>query len=167
MENASALEHELANLHLKSLGWALACCRYDRVEAEEVLQASYLKVLSGRARFEGRSAFRTWLFGVIRRTAMQSRRRRFLERLFLARMKRLQPAPASPVNPEELSILPLFRELSRRQREVLELVFYQDLSIEEAAAVMGVSLGSARVHYERGKKSLRGALAERAQGVVG
>jgi RNA polymerase sigma factor (sigma-70 family) len=161
VENASLLEHELANLHPKSIGWALACCRYDRIEAEEVLQTSYLKVLSGRARFDGKSAFRTWLFGVIRRTAAEARRRRFSGGLLLARLKRLGPDRAIPPAETPEDLLSLLRGLSRRQREVLELVFYHDLSIEEAAAVMGVSVGAARVHYDRGKKNLRQALASR------
>jgi RNA polymerase sigma-70 factor (ECF subfamily) len=46
-------------------------------------------------------------------------------------------------------------QLSPRQQEVLHLVFYQDLSVEEAAALLRISLGSARTHFERGKARLR------------
>ena len=48
--------------------------------------------------------------------------------------------------------------LPGRQRETLHLVFYQDLSLSEAAEVMNISIGSARRHYERGKKQMREAL---------
>jgi len=39
---------------------------------------SYLKILEGRARHAGGSAFKTWLFGVIRMTAREQRRRAWL-----------------------------------------------------------------------------------------
>ena len=42
---------------------------------------------------------------------------------------------------------------------MLDLVFFHGLSIEDAAGVMGVALGTARVHYQRGKRRLVALLA--------
>jgi DNA-directed RNA polymerase specialized sigma24 family protein len=53
----TGLEAKLARHHEASFGWALSCCRGDEPEAADVLQDTYLKVLDGRARFEGRSTF--------------------------------------------------------------------------------------------------------------
>lgn len=44
-------ERHLEELHPASFGWALQCCRWDRQEAEEVLQTIYVKILAGQARF--------------------------------------------------------------------------------------------------------------------
>ena len=160
------LEEELERHHADCFAWAMTCCGRDRSEAEDVLQSSYLKVLDGHAVFGGRSTFRTWLFGVIRRTAGEHRRRRMLRGLWvgaaLDEVEAADPAPdpAALVALSETStrLLGALERLPRRQRELLHLVFYQDLTIQDAAAVIGVSLGTARTHFERGKKRLRGWL---------
>lgn len=157
------LETELSRHHAACVGWALACCSHDRSEAEDVLQTAYLKVLDGRAAFGRQAAFRTWLFGVIRMTAAEHRRRRMFRRFLpLAPARDAQVADGAPDPAESLarseisrSLLSALTGLSDRQREVLHLVFYQEMTIEDAAAVLGVSLGSARTHYERGKARLR------------
>jgi RNA polymerase sigma factor (sigma-70 family) len=163
-----ALWAQVETLHHESFGWARSCCRQDAEEAENVLQAVYLKVLERKAVFDGRAALRTWLFAVIRKTAAEGRRRRFFQRLALARRQDAEPAPPRPQSPEQAAYLAevrtvfraLLAGLPRRQAEVLQLVFYHDLTLSEAAAVMAVSLGSARTHYERGKRRLRAAMAE-------
>ncbi len=125
-----------------------------------MLQASYLKVLEGRARFDGRSSFKTFLFGVIRRTAAEQRRRRALHGLWLACWGRgseeasLSPAPHEADDrlrrlDAALAVLP------RRQREVIELRLQHGMTIEAAAETLAISTGSARVHYARAKERLR------------
>lgn len=66
---------DLERLHEQSFGWALSCCGWDHHMAEDVLQTTYVKVLSGAAQYSGKSGFRTWLFSVIRRTALEQARR--------------------------------------------------------------------------------------------
>ena len=157
------LEAWLERLHDESFGWALSCCSGDRPRAEDVLQTAYVRVISGRAAYGGRSLFRTWLFGVIRRVAQEEYRRLRVERArttvlehpaarALAEETRADAIDAAQVLHAKLAQLP------DRQREVLHLVFYQDMSIAEAAEVMEISLGSARTHYERGKARLRSLL---------
>ena len=155
------LRQQLERVHADCFGWAMACCRRDRDAAEEGLQTVYLTVLDGRARYDGRSSFRTWLFGVIRRTVAADRRKVWLRGLLLTREAgNLTPeAPASPDAEVERdsyghNVRHALACLAARQREVLQLVFYHDLTVEESAAVMGVSVGSARTHYARGKARL-------------
>lgn len=133
------------------------------------MQTAYLKVLDGRARFAGRADFRAFLFGVIRRTANEERRRNAIRSLipFGDSARPSEPAAGLDLMLQDESSRELVAALSRisaRQREILHLVFYQDLTIAAAAEVLGVSVGSARVHYERGKASLRRLLDEKEEG---
>jgi RNA polymerase sigma-70 factor (ECF subfamily) len=174
----SELKAELEKLHGPSFGWALSCCKRDPVEAEEVLQTVYLKILEGKARYRGEASLKTWLFAVIRKTALTERRNSLLRAL--KSLTGLRPAArggafvAEPAAAFERSEVRkrfqwALQRLPARQREALHLVFYEDLSLREAAVVMGVSIGSARQHYERGKKRLRESLdrEEAGYGVSG
>jgi len=163
----SELQAELEKLHGASFGWALSCCRRDPAEAEEVLQTVYLKILEGKARYRGESNLKTWLFAVIRKTAITEQRKRLLRTLksIAASKPRpernslvVEPAAAFERSEAQKQFQKALERLPARQREVLHLVFYEDLSLREAANVMGVSIGSARQHYERGKKHLRTSL---------
>jgi RNA polymerase sigma-70 factor (ECF subfamily) len=150
--------------HGASWRWALACCRRAGT-AEDVLHEVYVKVLDGRATFEGRSSFRTWLFGVIRISALAQRRRSFFHQLIFEPLEANQHQVAAPASSDwrmPLRIQTALEQLSKRQREIVVLVFQQDLTVEEAAEVMGISLGTARQHYDRAKQKLRDLL----QGVL-
>jgi RNA polymerase sigma factor (sigma-70 family) len=171
------LRQQLERVHADCFGWAMACCNRDRDDAEEVLQTVYLSVLDGRARYDARSSFRTWLFGVIRRTAASERRKAWMRGLLLEReagsgkrdavVVALDPFVPPDADVERESrrdgLNHALTRLSARQREVLQLVFYHDLTVEEAAAVMRVSVGSARTHYARGKANLAAMLGDRKE----
>jgi RNA polymerase sigma-70 factor (ECF subfamily) len=90
--NRAELEQQLEELHPVSFAWALGCCGRDRGDAEEVLQETYLKILDGKARFNGRSALKTWLFAVIRRTAAAHRRFGWLRAIRFVRGRRRRVA---------------------------------------------------------------------------
>jgi RNA polymerase sigma-70 factor (ECF subfamily) len=162
------LEAWLERLHEESFGWALSCSCGDAARAEDVLQTAYVRVISGRAVYGQRSSFRTWFFGVIRRVAFEENRRVRTERKRMALLESptvQAMADERAVRPDEFESAHALRaaleQLPERQRAVLHLVFYQDMSIADAAEVMEISVGSARTHYERGKARLRLLLEER------
>lgn len=165
-------EPELRDLleqnHAMSHGWALSCCASHPGDAEDVLQEAYRKILEGRARYDGHSAFKTWLFAVIRNTAASERRRHWTRLLRLGSYQNERThdhtEPDGGHALDDATRLSIFRKtlaaLPRRQQEVLHLVFYQNMTVEAAAQAMAVSVGSARTHYDRAKKRMAELLRE-------
>jgi RNA polymerase sigma factor (sigma-70 family) len=163
------MERELADsleaLHADAFGWALHCCGGDSLQAEDVLQNAYLKAVQGRIHYAEASSLKTWWFGVIRFTVREEQRRQRYRDSLLGRLwqqlqgESLQSRSIPPLQIEldeqTLRLQEALSQLPARQAEVLHLVFYQDLTLSQAAAVMGVGVGSVRQHYDRGKARLR------------
>lgn len=153
----------VAALHEDLFRWCLSRCGYDRETAEDLMQQTYVEVISGRARFGGNSSLKTFLFGVaqnLTRTHFRkaAARARFAERNAALDGSDVRQSDAGAAMDEMATdhsrLWQSVRELSDRQRDVIELVFCSDLTIEEAAGVMQVSIGTARQHYSRAKASL-------------
>lgn len=147
----------LEAMHAQVFGWALTRCHYEREAAEDLVQQAYVELLSGQAKFDERSSLKTFVFAVVQNLA-KSRYRRIASRLRLisevAHDSGEQHADA-PVPNDHSVLWRAVQCLPQRQRDIIELVFCRDMTIEEASNVMGVTTGTGRVHYDRAKKALR------------
>lgn len=167
MKDSDALENNpyvsrsaLEALHSQVYGWALSRCDYDHAAAEDLMQQAYVELLSGNARFDNNSTLKTFVFAVVQNLA-RSRFRRLATRLRLVRQYLPASEAVDDAQPEaDAAVWRAVRALPARQRDVIELVFCRDLTVEQAARVMGVTVGTGRAHYDRAKKALRARLLD-------
>ena len=163
------LELKLEELYKDSYMWALRCTYGNHDEAEDLLQNVYLKILENKAVYNNEAAFKTWLFSVIRFTAVDMHRRKSSREKIKNRKinrksdpKTLHSVPKAIdeiESKEQKKLLhQLVASLSPKQQEVVDLVFYHDLTLQDAAQVMDVTIGTARTHYARAKKLLKEAI---------
>jgi RNA polymerase sigma-70 factor (ECF subfamily) len=147
----------LEAIHSQVFGWALSRCDFDHAAAEDLMQQAYVELLSGNARFDNKSSLKTFVFSVVQNLA-RSRFRRLSSRLRLVKKYQVEVSETT-VEVDEPStddgVWRAVRALPARQRDVIELVFCRELTVAEASAVMGVTTGTGRVHYDRAKKALR------------
>jgi RNA polymerase sigma factor (sigma-70 family) len=147
----------LEAMHDQVFGWALSRCDFDRTVAEDLVQQAYVELLTGKAKFEERSSLKTFVFSVVQNLA-KGRYRRMASRMRLVQVveqNTLESSIAAPTRDENPGLWPAVQELPQRQRDIIELVFCREMTIEDASRVMGVTTGTGRVHYDRAKKALR------------
>ena len=147
----------LEAIHSQVYGWALSRCDFDHAVAEDLMQQAYVELLSGSARFDKKSTLKTFVFSVVQNLA-RSRFRRITSRLRLIRQYPQEELTDAIEPAEDSGIWSAVKALPARQRDIIELVFCRELTIEQASAVMGVTTGTGRVHYDRAKKALRDRL---------
>jgi len=152
----------LEAIHDQVFGWALSRCDYERCVAEDLVQQAYVELLTGKAKFEQRSTLKTFVFSVVQNLA-RSRYRRKASRLRLVQAVVNEASDASirvEEPPDVRGLWQAVQSLPERQRDIIELVFCREMTIEDASRVMGVTIGTGRVHYDRAKKSLKVKLDE-------
>ena len=82
-------------------------------------------------------------------------RHRGVERRHLRAVAAPTEAPETrPTTGDDERVLAALRSLPRRQREVLALRYYLDLSEAEIADTLGISAGSVKTHAHRGLATL-------------
>jgi RNA polymerase sigma-70 factor (ECF subfamily) len=147
----STLESLLEKHHKDAFLWALQCCRYSKDDANDVLQMAYLKIVEGKAKFKEQSLFKTWLFSVIRFTAIDFMKTNHSYQTLDGLELTAEPA----LNSEETNYNSFLLKLTDRNREVLLLAFYHQMTLAVIAETTGLHIGTVRTHYERGKSALR------------
>ena len=123
------------------------------VDAEDLVQETFIAAHRALDRYDPRYAFSTWLFTIGRRLAVSQYRKR--KRLEAIAEKRIPPPSGTDSRSEAgQGIWDAARQkLAPRDFEALWLRYGEDLSIGEVARVMGVYALHARVilHRARGR----------------
>ncbi|WP_200807353.1 RNA polymerase sigma factor [Demequina sp. NBRC 110053] len=102
---------------------------------------------------------RPWLFGIARMCLRghgrdESRRLRLTERVAA-----LAPIPSEPDDALALDVRAAIAALPEAQRELVELVHWEGLSITDAATIVGTNPSTARSRYAKARKALEATLA--------
>ena len=130
----------------------------DESLAEDLISEVFLDVWRHAGRFEERSAVSTWLMSIARFKALSARRRRIdaeLDDKIEATIA--DPADDPAVTLEKKNQGELLRhaltKLSAEHREIMDLVYYHEKSVDEAAKIIGIpsSTVKTRMFYARKK----------------
>jgi RNA polymerase sigma-70 factor, ECF subfamily len=138
--------------------------RFVRVRsvAEDLVSEVFLDVWRHPGRFQSRSEATTWLLAIARNKALSALRHRSREELH-------EQGPAAIENRQKTEILLKgLTQLSTTHREVIDLVYYHQRSIEEVAEIIGVPPGTVKTRMFCARKRIpelspaRGSMIRRA-----
>ena len=127
--------------------------------AEDLLSEVFFDVWRQANRFQGRSSVTTWLLAIARFKALSSRRRRTdveLDETVEATVA--DPADNAEVVLQKKHQSELLREaltnLSPDHREIIDLVYYQEKSVEDCALILGIPAATVKTRMFYARKKL-------------
>jgi RNA polymerase sigma-70 factor (ECF subfamily) len=135
----------------------------DQATAEDVVQNAFFRAHRALAGFRGEASLDTWFYRILVREVQRQRRWQSL-RSWFAVDPEVAPPPLDvpPVGDPGLRrrIAHALERLSAGQREAFVLVHLEELTIAEAAEVLGKAVGTVKSHLHRALVALRAELAD-------
>jgi RNA polymerase sigma-70 factor (ECF subfamily) len=151
----------------------------NQQDAEEVTQDAFIRAHRGLVNFRGDSAFSTWLYQIATNLARNRywywwRRKRDRSVSFDAPISAdnettlAELIPADVESPEDATVTQELLDniatgmerLGTKHREILILRNVKNLSYEEIAAILGISVGTVKSRIARARESLRAKLGD-------
>lgn len=126
-------------------------------DAEELMLNAFAVTASGTSRFRGKSSFKTWLYAIARNLAADHMRKSRLQTDELSENE----ADSAPADYEVLreeqnrQLYTALGNISEDYKQTLFLIYFEQLSVEEAAIVMKKNRKQMYNLVSRGKEALR------------
>ena len=127
--------------------------------AEELVNETFVEIWRCAAKFEGRSAPTTWMFSIARYKALNTLRKRSDEELDEIKTAKIADHSDDPevttMKGNKAEILQqCLTKLSNEHREVVDLVYYHEKSIDEISEIVGVPSGTVKTRLFHARKQL-------------
>jgi RNA polymerase sigma-70 factor (ECF subfamily) len=153
-----AMQVLFARHHVRIYRFVLRLMR-DEMAAEDVISEVFLDVWRQASRFEGRSAVSTWLIAIARFKALSMLRKRREEGLDDGVAEAIEepsdnPGLAAEKRDKGDKLRQCLMELSPEHREVIDLVYYHEKSVEEVARIVGIPENTVKTRMFYARKKL-------------
>ncbi|GAB2459003.1 SigE family RNA polymerase sigma factor [Nocardioides hungaricus] len=132
----------------------------DQGTAEEVVQDAFVAVHGRWSRLRDPDRALAYLRQAVVNRSRSALRHRAVVARHAATLRPLDAADPTPDADRRAAVLDAMRTLPDRQREVLALRYYLDLSEADIADTLGISRGAVKSHASRGAAALRSLLQE-------
>src|ERR1035437_7281417 len=154
-----AMQVLFARHHVRVYRFVLRLVR-NEATAEDLISDVFLDVWRQAGKFEGRSAVSTWMLSIARFKALSALRRRPEQELDDKTAEQIEDRsddPEAALAKKDKSAV-LRQDLSKlcaEHREVVDLVYYHEKSVEEVAGIVGIpeATVNTRMFYARKKLS--------------
>jgi RNA polymerase sigma-70 factor, ECF subfamily len=159
-----AMKVLFARHHVRVYRFVLRMVR-NEATAEDLISEVFLDVWRQAGKFEGRSTVSTWMLSIARFKALSALRRRSEEELddeSAAAIEDLADDPEVALAKKDKGTVlrHCLDRLSTEHREIIDLVYYHEKSVEEVAGIVGIPEATVKTRMFYARKKLGELLKE-------